>query len=455
MTDAPSRVVALDGPSGSGKSTVARELARRLGWRYVDTGATYRAATLAVLRAGTDLTDERGIAAVVASAEVSVSPDPDAPGVVLDGEDVSDEVRGAAVTSAVSAVSAVPAVRQQLVDLQRELAGEAAVLEGRDIGTAVFPAAAVKVFLDASPEVRAGRRAGDADAGVSDGDGDVLARVAAGPRPPRRAGQLPGDEPARRRRGRRPPRQQRAGRRAGRRPGARARARGGPGPVTTAVAAPRRRATGTVKPPVVTGVRLAGTALARTVLSLRVEGAEHVPATGPVLLAGNHSGILDGPLVFFVSPRPATLLTKSEVFVGFWARACGWLGLIPVHRGAPDRAALRAGLAHLRSGGALGVFPEGTRGSGQFDTVADGLAYLALRSGAAVVPIAVHGTGAALPRGRKVPRLRAPVRVVFGPPVPVDVPGDPRARATVRAAAEQLREGLVAHLSRTDPKAPR
>jgi 1-acyl-sn-glycerol-3-phosphate acyltransferase len=219
--------------------------------------------------------------------------------------------------------------------------------------------------------------------------------------------------------------------------------------VTALVAPARRRATGTVKPPVVAGVRVVGTALARTVLSLRVEGREHVPADGPVLLAGNHSGILDGPLVFFVSPRPATLLTKSEVFVGVWARACGWLGLIPVHRGAPDRAALKAGLAHLQAGGALGVFPEGTRGSGQLDTTTDGLAYLALRSGAAVVPIAVHGTGAALPKGRAVPRLRAPVRVVFGPPLPLDVTGDPRARATVRAAAEQLREGLVAHLRRT------
>ena len=215
----------------------------------------------------------------------------------------------------------------------------------------------------------------------------------------------------------------------------------------------RRRATGTVKPPVVTGVRLVGTALARAVLALRVEGREHVPVSGPVLVAGNHSGILDGPLVFFLCPRPATLLTKSEVFVGVWARACGWLGLIPVHRGAADRAALRAGLTHLERGGVLGVFPEGTRGTGSFDTVADGLAYLALRSGAAVVPLAVHGTGAALPKGRLVPRLRSPVTVVFGPPVPVAVAGDPRARSTVRAAAQQLREGLVDHLRRTTPKA--
>ena len=216
----------------------------------------------------------------------------------------------------------------------------------------------------------------------------------------------------------------------------------------------RRRATGTVHPAVVTGVRLVGATLARTVLRLRVEGAEHLPASGPVLLAGNHSGILDGPLVFFLCPRPATLLTKAEVFVGVWARACGWLGLIPVHRGSPDRAALRAGLAHLEGGGVLGVFPEGTRGSGAFDSVADGLAYLALRSGAAVVPIAVHGTGAALPRGAVLPRIGTPVSVAYGPPVPLDVPGDPRARSTVRTAAEQLRLGLVDHLRRSPAPTP-
>jgi 1-acyl-sn-glycerol-3-phosphate acyltransferase len=216
-----------------------------------------------------------------------------------------------------------------------------------------------------------------------------------------------------------------------------------PRPVT------RRRATGRLRPPVVRGVQVVGTALARLVLRLTVEGTEHVPASGPVLLAGNHSGILDGPLVFFVSPRPTQLLTKSEVFVGGGARVCGWLGLIPVHRGQPDRAALQSGLACLAGGGALGVFPEGTRGTGDLTQVADGLAYLALRSGAAVVPIAVHGTSAALPRGRVVPRLRSPVRVVFGPPVRLDPGGDPRARSTVRAAAEQLRLSLVDHLRRT------
>lgn len=168
MTTGTTRAVALDGPSGSGKSTVARGVARTLGWRYVDTGATYRAVTLAVLRAGVDPTDADAVLQVALSTDVTVSTDPDAPGVLLDGGDVSAEIRGPAVTAAVSAVSAVPGVRSRLVELQRELAGsDGAVVEGRDIAGVVLPQAAVKVYLDASPEERARRRAGDAHAGVT------------------------------------------------------------------------------------------------------------------------------------------------------------------------------------------------------------------------------------------------------------------------------------------------
>ena len=177
MSPAP-RVIALDGPSGSGKSTVARGVASALGLAYVDTGATYRAATLAVLRAGVDPTSPADVAETVARADISLTTDPNAPSVRLGGVDVSAEIRGAAVTAAVSAVSAVPAVRTQLVELQRRLTASGAVVEGRDIGTVVVPDAPVKVYLDADPAVRAARRAGDADAGVR-ADGDLVSAVAA------------------------------------------------------------------------------------------------------------------------------------------------------------------------------------------------------------------------------------------------------------------------------------
>lgn len=152
--------IAVDGPAGTGKSSVSRGLARALGARYLDTGAMYRIVTLAVLRAGVDLADTPAIEREAAAVPLSVGYDPDEDRAYLDGEDVSGEIRGDAVTRAVSAVSAVPAVRARLVGLQRELAAGpgSVVVEGRDIGTVVLPDADLKIFLTASAEERARRR---------------------------------------------------------------------------------------------------------------------------------------------------------------------------------------------------------------------------------------------------------------------------------------------------------
>jgi CMP/dCMP kinase len=170
--------IALDGPAGTGKSSVSRGLARTLGLRYLNTGAMYRIVTLAVLRAGADLTDERRVAEVAGDVDLAVGYDPDQDQAYLGGEDVSFEIRGDEVTGAVSAVSAVPAVRTRLVQLQRELAVEngGVVVEGRDIGTVVLPDADVKIFLTASAEVRARRRN---DQNVANGLGDAYQAVLA------------------------------------------------------------------------------------------------------------------------------------------------------------------------------------------------------------------------------------------------------------------------------------
>lgn len=153
-------IVAVDGPSGTGKSTMCRALAKRLDAKYVDTGAMYRVATLAVLRAGVDPADTPRVIEATAELPLEVSDDPDSTQVLLGGEDVKAEIRGAEVTRHVSAVSAIPEVRTNLVELQRKLAREAgrAIVEGRDIGTVVLPDAPAKVFMTASAEVRAKRR---------------------------------------------------------------------------------------------------------------------------------------------------------------------------------------------------------------------------------------------------------------------------------------------------------
>jgi len=152
-------VIAIDGPAGAGKSTVARMLARRLGLIYVDSGATYRAAALKVLEAGVPLDDEEQIVRVVASAEIQFVSHRPQPQLLLDGKDVTTKIRTPEVTRASSRVSRLPAVREKLITLQRSLLkAPGLVMEGRDIGTVVFPDAPLKIFLKADPEERARRR---------------------------------------------------------------------------------------------------------------------------------------------------------------------------------------------------------------------------------------------------------------------------------------------------------
>jgi len=152
-------IVAIDGPVGAGKSTVAMGVARALGIRYIDTGAMYRSVAWLALRQGVDLRDERAVASIAASASIEFVPANSRQGVVVNGTDVTEAIRTPEVSEAASVVSAHPAVRHAMVALQRRMGAEGGVvMEGRDIGTVVFPDAEVKVFLDASPEERARRR---------------------------------------------------------------------------------------------------------------------------------------------------------------------------------------------------------------------------------------------------------------------------------------------------------
>jgi cytidylate kinase len=159
-------VVAIDGPSGVGKSTVSRAVAAALGVPYLDTGSYYRAATYVALQAGADPRDADAVLAALRGAAIEV----DDGVLVVSGADVKQALRSSEVTAAVSTVAAHPEVRTEVVDMQRRWVaaqGGRAVVEGRDIGTVVFPDASVKVFLTASPEVRAARRAGDSEAAGS------------------------------------------------------------------------------------------------------------------------------------------------------------------------------------------------------------------------------------------------------------------------------------------------
>jgi len=152
-------VITIDGPAGAGKSTVARMLASRLGLTYVDSGATYRAAALKVVRSGVAPDDESAVAEIAAHAEIDFAADNGPSAVRLDGCDVTQEIRTPEVTLAAAKVSRLPEVRKKLIALQQSLVrGKGVVMEGRDIGTVVFPDAPLKIFLKADVEERARRR---------------------------------------------------------------------------------------------------------------------------------------------------------------------------------------------------------------------------------------------------------------------------------------------------------
>lgn len=166
--DASALVIAIDGPSGSGKSTVARGVARALDLRYLDTGAMYRGLTWWVLEGGIEPDDPAGVLARLTTFELVVSTDPRRSSVAVGSRDVTTAIRQPDVTAAVSAVSAIPEVRHELVARQRAIIGSGGiVVEGRDIGTVVCPGAPVKIFLTAAADVRASRRALEAHSGRS------------------------------------------------------------------------------------------------------------------------------------------------------------------------------------------------------------------------------------------------------------------------------------------------
>jgi 1-acyl-sn-glycerol-3-phosphate acyltransferase len=197
--------------------------------------------------------------------------------------------------------------------------------------------------------------------------------------------------------------------------------------------------------------RAVGTLFARGLWNSRVVGAENVPASGPVLFAANHASIVDGPLLYGVTPRPAHFLVKKEMFQGALpSRVVGWAllqaGQIPIDRTRGDRDALQSVLAVLAAGGAAGVFPEGTRGRGDAASVRSGIAWIALQSGAPVVPVACLGAQLPGDGRRSLPPLRRELTFCFGEPFTVvKEPGVP-GRTALANAVERVRVKLSSHV---------
>lgn len=422
-------VVAIDGTAGSGKSTVARLVADRLGLAYVDTGATYRLVALRALEQDIDLDDAHAAAEVARAVAASTTLGPD--GALRQGsQTIGIEIRTPEVSRASSLVAVHPPVRRVLVELQRRLVPPAgAVVEGRDIGTVVWPGADLKVFLDADPAVRAGRRPDERPAeGV-----DALEAV-----------------------------RERDERDTTRAEGA---LRAAPGAMRIDTT---HRDANAVADQIVAAVprvaerpnllyRLVRGLLAlllRGPFRLTVEGAANLPSHGPAILAPNHRSLVDIPVAGALTRRKIWFMAKEELF---GSSRASWfltrLGAFPVRRGRPDRAALTRALDLLRSGELIGIYPEGTRRpDARFDEVEDGLAYIALKSGAPVVPVALSGTEAIFPKNAKRPRF-VRVRVRIGEPFRLGGPVEGvLRRALVTEATEEARRRLQKAMDELEPR---
>ena len=420
-------LVAIDGPVGSGKSTVSKTVAKRLGLDHLDTGAMYRSVALAVLRRGIDpdaaTPDE--LARVAAEAAIDVGDR-----VVLDGDDVTDQLRSPEVGRAVSTVAACPEVRAELVRRQREwaLRHGGGVVEGRDIGSVVFPDADLKVFLTASDEERARRRKSDEDAEalarrdrLDSTRGSSPLTVADGAvvidSTDRSVEEVVDEIVTRLRQAR-----ARTDRRHGQ----------GEGPP----AGPSRAALALYRV-----CRAAVVGICRTYWRATYEGVEHVPASGAFVLAPVHRSFIDFGLVAGLTTRRIRYMGKDSLWkVSAFGRFITALGAFPVHRGSADREALRRCIEVVRGGEPLVLFPEGTRRSGPVvENIYEGAAYVAIRTGVPVVPVGIGGSERALPKGRWLPR---PVKthIAVGPPLQPPLPkagGHPSRRA-VRELTEEL-----------------
>jgi 1-acyl-sn-glycerol-3-phosphate acyltransferase len=203
-------------------------------------------------------------------------------------------------------------------------------------------------------------------------------------------------------------------------------------------------------PPGVRGAAVArgiGIGLMNGLWRPRVLGAWRVPAQGAVILAGNHSHNIDGPMLIGTTPRPVHFLVKREAFTGPLGPFLHSIGQVKIDRDSVDRQAIAAALGVLERGGVLGIFPEGTRGAGEFAQLRAGLAYFAVRSGAAVVPVAVLGSARRSRLVGALPPLRARIDVVFGEPFEAGAGDGRRTRTALDAATARIQERLTAHLA--------
>lgn len=421
------RVIAIDGPAGSGKSTVSHLVADRLGLGYVDTGATYRLTAYEALRQQVALDDADAVAKVASETMERVRL-VDGRRLYLGNEEVAGEIRMPEVSEASSIVAAHPAVRTVLVDAQRRLVPQrGAVVEGRDIGTVVWPDAELKVYLDATPEVRLARRGaqqGDArgtlSVEVAERDERDATRAVSAMRPADDAvvldtSDLSAEQVAER---------------------------------IIDLLRPKRRS------PLYVVMRAILRVVLRVAFRLEVVGVENIPRHGGAIIAPNHRSLIDHPAVGVSTDRQIWFMGKSELFRHpLAARFLRAMNSFPVNRGKPDRASLQKCLELLDAGELVGIYPAGTREpDSRFEGLEDGFTYIALKSGVPIVPVALSGTESVLPHGRRFPRF-VKIRILIGEPFRL---GRRHAgmlpRGKIREATQEAKRRLDAVMDELEPR---
>lgn len=403
-------IITIDGPSGSGKTTTARLIAKRLGLRHVDTGAMYRAVTLFAGERGIDPGDGERLGQLAAALEINLTTDADQELRIMVGDrDVTDAIRDPRITAAVSAVSAHRAVRAAMVRRQRQLADKGGVvLEGRDIGSVVLPWADVKIYLDAVVRVRAERRSAElARAGVNAAVDDVERELEVRDTLDASRETSPLQRPV------------------------------GAYLVDTSET--------TIEEQVARVVDLAQSAalqrarvrsqttpsqrfrpaywatiafvqfLFRVLWGMRIKSFLRTDPAQHYLFASNHISYFDPPAVSVTLPREVHFVAKDTLFKIWWlGRVIRFYNAFPIKRGVFDREAMGHALTLLQSNKSVLIFPEGGRvAGGQLGEARSGVGYLAIRSGAPVVPVYVEGTD----RLKDSFFRRTRVRVIHGRPI--------------------------------------
>jgi len=413
-------IVTIDGPAASGKSTVARMLAERLGASFLDTGAMYRAVTLAAMQAGVNMSDEQMLLEVLdkrkfqfiikkngSTGSPSRAESRDKMVVSIDGVDVTDEIRGTEVTANTQHIAEAPKMREKLVEMQRRFAAgeDKIVTEGRDQGTVAFPNADIKFYLTAQTTERARRRAKDEGLRLGTPNGGTTQADLE---------QIQKDIEERDKSD-----QNRS-----------------VGPLTPAADAVVVDTTdlsveevveklwkivngnwklvnGNHQLPITShqSLKFRWFRIARwfckvfcmAFFRLHPAGRENVPDKGPLVLICNHQSFLDPVLCGIFVKRPLYYLARDTLFRGFFGRLIASVNTIPVKRGTADLAAMKTIINKLKQGNGVCLFPEATRSSdGRITPFKPGFGLLCRRGGAAVVPVVIDGAFEVWPRHKKL-----------------------------------------------------